>query len=319
MLIRTCQSCNEQFVATNNNQKFCKKDCRNVKRICLNCNSEYYIYYKKDTKYCSDDCYHSYQSSHKKEYELYNIECKCCKTAFKSLKQNQEYCSRSCMYTARKQKSNELRNCLNCNKEFICYKKSKKSCCSIKCSLHHRPNQEKRIKGFEKVKDKYGVENIMQLPEFINKISDTKLRKYGDPNYNNLEKNMETCMQRYGIAYGVLKAKSNGIGISKPQQRLYDLIKEKYPNAVLEYYIPELKISADIYIPEKNLIVEFFGDYWHCNPAKYSGDYYHRYIHLSASDIWEKDKVRENNIKELGYDFQIIWESDFSNHATVDI
>ena len=33
------------------------------------------------------------------------------------------------------------------------------------------------------------------------KIRLTKLKRYGDPNYNNMEKNMETCKSKYGVDY----------------------------------------------------------------------------------------------------------------------
>lgn len=313
MLKRICQSCNTEFIATNNNQKFCTKSCRNIKISCIQCGTEFVKYYKKTTKFCSDNCYHTHQHVNKKEYEQHSIECKFCKNTFTSIKSNQEYCSRLCMYEARKVKHSEVRVCPHCKTEFTCYKKSKKECCSIKCSLHYKSNQESRIKGFDVVKSKYDVDNIMDLPEYRDKIAKTKLARFGNAKYNNIEKNRATCLERHGVPYGVLKAKSNGIGISKPQRKLYELIKEKYPDAILEYQIPELNISADIYIPEKNLIVEFFGDYWHCNPNKYDASYQHKFIHQSASEIWERDETRKQKIKDLGFNVLIIWESEFNS------
>jgi hypothetical protein len=251
-----------------------------------------------------------------------------------------ETCNIKCRDVLRMINARAIRNCKICNTEFEVYKKTKNQFCSDKCRLiQNKLNSKDRtsksyksnllnhggmysttlsdhvLKSKATTLKKYGDENYRN----VEKAKHTKLQKYGSETYNNIDKVKKTCLEKYGVHNIFLYKKSNGIGISKPQQRLYNLIKEKYPNAVLEYYIPELKISADIYIPDKNLIVEFFGDYWHCNPVKYSGDYYHRYIHLSASEIWKKDKIREDNIKKLGYEFKIIWESDFSKHSSLDI
>jgi hypothetical protein len=53
--------------------------------------------------------------------------------------------------------------------------------------------------------------------------------------------------------------------ISKPQMELYLLIKQKYPDAELEYPIITNYSTrfADIGIPSKKLDIEFDGEYWH--------------------------------------------------------
>ena len=35
------------------------------------------------------------------------------------------------------------------------------------------------------------------------------------------------------------------------------------------------KFICDIFIEEYNLIIEFYGDYWHCNPKRYKSDFLH--------------------------------------------
>ena len=67
----------------------------------------------------------------------------------------------------------------------------------------------------------------------------------------------------------------------------------------------------DFVIPELKLCVEFNGDYWHCNPKKYSPLYEHKQSGLLASDIWEHDR-RKREVLQRERDFSIIvvWESD---------
>jgi len=249
-----------------------------------------------------------------------------------------KYCSYKCSGNGKKEIAREVRSCKICNQEFEAYKKAKNQFCSDECrktqnklnakervaksveasirnhgGVHHMSLPEHKVKSKKASLLKYGNENFRNIP----KSKKTRLARYGDENYTNPEKVKETCLKRYGVKNIFLHRKSNGIGISKPQRKLYEMIKEKYPEAVLEYQIPELNISADIYIPERNLIVEFFGDYWHCNPKKYDSTYWHKYIHQTASEIWERDEARKEKLKELGFEVEIVWESDFPNNLHV--
>ena len=54
--------------------------------------------------------------------------------------------------------------------------------------------------------------------------------------------------------------------ISKPQAQLYSIVKEKYPEAELEYEIvmeKDRKIYLDIAIPSLKINIEYDGMYWH--------------------------------------------------------
>lgn len=52
------------------------------------------------------------------------------------------------------------------------------------------------------IKNKYGVDNISQIPSWDEKVKKTKKERYGDPNYNNMDKNKSTCIERYGVDNG---------------------------------------------------------------------------------------------------------------------
>ncbi len=54
--------------------------------------------------------------------------------------------------------------------------------------------------------------------------------------------------------------------ISKPQKMLFEIIKEKYPEAILEYEYTrdnQCSIFLDIAIPSKRINIEYDGLYWH--------------------------------------------------------
>lgn len=225
-------------------------------------------------------------------------------------------CSRKCAYLLRKVLSREYRICAECNNEFLVYKNNRKKCCSQNCAGIHIPYHENRINSRNLIiKERYGVDNIMKLQEYRDKIANTKLLRYGNSSYNNINKNIETCLARYGVKYVFLcTIKSNGKSISKSQKQLFDIVQNIYQDAVIEHQLVDIGISVDIFIPSKNLIIEFYGDFWHCNPNKYNSEDYNRCLHKTAKEKWELDIIRENKIKEAGYNLKIVWESDFKKN-----
>ena len=60
-----------------------------------------------------------------------------------------------------------------------------------------------------------------------------------------------------------------------------------------------------------NKIIEFNGDYWHCNPQFFDKEYYHNLLHCSAQDIWNKNKTKCDFAISNGYSILIVWENDF--------
>lgn len=80
-----------------------------------------------------------------------------------------------------------------------------------------KKSKEEKLETNEKRRktnlERYGFENFFQNKEILKKanekrsdpkiqekISQTKLEKYGDENYNNSDKNKETCLKRYGVS-----------------------------------------------------------------------------------------------------------------------
>jgi len=87
--------------------------------------------------------------------------------------------------------------------------------------------------------------------------------------------------------------------------------------AVIHSYKLERKIY-DIYIPDLNMLIEFNGDYWHCNPKRYKANYFNIKKNMTAKQIWALDESKEQLAKEKGYEFLTIWESDYrKNHKII--
>lgn len=72
------------------------------------------------------------------------------------------------------------------------------------CELYNIQRTKEHINNMrrESIKntcqEKYGVDNVMDLKEFRDKIIETKVERYGTVSYNNNEKHKQTCLERYG-------------------------------------------------------------------------------------------------------------------------
>ena len=132
-------------------------------------------------------------------------------------------------------------------------------------------------------------------------------RRYNDRNYKiGLANNINWYINKYGEKEGNERwasrirkyEKSSGNSVSKAQL----IFAEKVLNNIqfeTEYtiYNNEGKlIFIDFFIPSRKIALEFFGDYWHCNPRKFHSEYYHKVLKMSAGDIWKRDAKRIDDI-----------------------
>lgn len=116
------------------------------------------------------------------------------------------------------------------------------------------------------------------------------------------------------------KKKISGAQYSPISQRLfwdlYNLIgnnKTKFGELNNEFILVKNKkcFAYDYVDINRKKCIEFNGDFWHCNPDEYNENYVHRVKGIKASEIWEKDKMKNKIIIERGYDVLIIWESEY--------
>jgi len=88
-------------------------------------------------------------------------------------------------------------------------------------------------------------------------------------------------------------------------------LKEHNITSIQSYRV-DTKI-CDIYISSLNLIIEYFGDYWHCNPDKYDENYFNQKKGKTAKQIWDYDKNKIDLIRNFGYNLEVIWENDLKH------
>lgn len=102
---------------------------------------------------------------------------------------------------------------------------------------------------------------------------------------------------------------------SKAEKEIFKQIKKIYPNSKHSVVIGNF--ICDIYIPELNLILEYNGDYWHCNPEVYKKNYHHKIKSKTAEEIWEDDKIKVDFIKSKNYNIEILWEKTYKSNPKI--
>ena len=102
---------------------------------------------------------------------------------------------------------------------------------------------------------------------------------------------------------------------SKPEKKIEEIIKSLGYEVKRTYKVNEY--VCDIYVPEFNLIIEYNGDYWHCNPNKYDSNYIHPHKKKTSFQIWNEDKIRIDNIINYDYNLEVVWEFDFNEKTTI--
>lgn len=98
------------------------------------------------------------------------------------------------------------------------------------------------------------------------------------------------------------------------ETKIFNILTEMKVSFTIQACID--KYNVDFLIEDK-YIVEVYGDFWHCNPEKYSHDYFNRGKKKTAEEIWKRDAYRKQKFESMGFKFMSVWESDINNNSKV--
>jgi G:T-mismatch repair DNA endonuclease (very short patch repair protein) len=155
-----------------------------------------------------------------------------------------------------------------------------------------------------------GDKNSMSNEIWRKKASENLKLKWNSGELESTRKIMSNHMKNT-IRSGKLKSSIT----SKNEKVIIEIIKKLGYKAIQSYRV-DTKI-CDIFIPDLNLIIEYFGDYWHCNPIKYDTNYFNKKKNKFAWELWEYDKSKLDLIKSCGYNVEVIWEKQFRNNEQI--
>ena len=61
-------------------------------------------------------------------------------------------------------------------------------------------------------------------------------------------------------------------------------------------------------------IIEFNGDYWHCNPKLYGPDFFNKVKQKTAREIWDCDRRKQEIAEYYHHKYLVIWEYDYKQN-----
>ena len=198
------------------------------------------------------------------------------------------------------------------------------------------------IYNSKKYKEKTGYDNSMKNPDIIKKTQENRIRTIlsFSPERKILwyERRLQTMIKNGAKLFGGKRPdsskrkywnyKKTGFNISKQQIDFFTKLSKYAENIYFgdnekriwindkKYYI------VDGFIENKNIVIEYNGDYWHCNPDIYLPEdiITIRGERISAKSIWDYDSKRKNDIIEkLQCKYIVVWENDFikNEHETI--
>jgi hypothetical protein len=216
-------------------------------------------------------------------------------------------------------------HCNNCNSsiKFCVNKKSllnrnlkKKSICKP-CSLkmqvgsgnpfYNKKHTKETINKISKTKTGVSTSDHMKQEKYREMVRKVALKTFSNPE---LKKKLSLSLKER-IAKGELKSYNR----SKAEDELISYLRsiglEVIPNFLIESKI------FDLYIPKFNLLIEYNGDYWHCNPKKYQPNYINKKKNKTAKEIWEYDKNKIDLARKNNYSYEVIWELDYKKDKSI--
>jgi G:T-mismatch repair DNA endonuclease (very short patch repair protein) len=104
---------------------------------------------------------------------------------------------------------------------------------------------------------------------------------------------------------------------SLAEKEIATFLEELNIRYISQYNVAE-RYNTDFFLPELNMIIEYYGSYWHCDPRKYEKDFYNQKKKKTAEEIWQYDKQREQSVISQGYKYIVIWESDYKVLTTFE-
>lgn len=148
-----------------------------------------------------------------------------------------------------------------------------------------------------------GEQNSMSNPEYRMRVSDALKEKYASGDLDFLKK-----IQSNNAIQNQANGKLKTAPISKAEKELKKILEDLGYIVEPQFGIGSLKY--DLYLVNHNIIIEYNGDYWHCNPNKYKSNYFNQKKNMYAWQLWDQDKRKKELAEKNGHKLFIIWEAD---------
>ena len=197
-----------------------------------------------------------------------------------------------------------LRNIRNLNNiSAICSSCNKKGNKNHFFGKKHTNESNKKISKNRKGKA-CGEDNAMSNPIHRQSVSEALKEKYKSGDLDSLkEKQRETMTKSF------IEGKLKTTPISNAEKEIKKTLEKMGFLIEAQFLIGKLKY--DLLLKQHNVIIEYNGDYWHCNPIKYKDNYLNKKKNKFAYELWEYDKQKKELAEKNGYKLFTIWETDY--------
>ncbi len=152
-----------------------------------------------------------------------------------------------------------------------------------------------------------GENNSMAKAEHRAKVSSQLKKKYASGDLDFLRE-----IQRKTATANQANGKLSTAPVSKEERQLKTALEAEGLVVEAQFRIGSLKY--DLMIPDKKVIVEFHGDYWHCNPKQYASDYVNKKKSMYAHEIWAHDARKKSAAESAGYRVICVWDSEYKKN-----
>jgi very-short-patch-repair endonuclease len=257
-------------------------------------------------KFCGPDCF----AKHRRDYGIKNIEsrkvtrvCRQCGELYSRVYEKSGFCTISCgaKWNIKHGISDNWR--LRVKKREGFYVKCEMCDNQVYVTPRFRNNPPRKVCS-AKCESAYrsliaaGENN----PMFGRKLSEKSLAKQ-----------KRTLLQNHGVTNAFFLSEHRTV--SQGQLEILNHLSSSLTGAMFEgekyFSSGTYRYFVDIFSENLKMIVEYNGDYWHCNPLTYTGSFFHSKKQKYASQIWGEDMERMNIFKKMGYHTITVWESEY--------
>jgi very-short-patch-repair endonuclease len=150
-------------------------------------------------------------------------------------------------------------------------------------------------------------------PESFKREQSLRIKKWYEDNPK--QRLLRSPIMRKSWQEGKIVSSNFACNESNLEKELFEFVREKDKKVKRKFTlrIGKRYFFPDIIKKDKKLIIEFFGDYWHCNPKLYKEDY-SPYPRTTAKEIWKEDEERIHYLESQGYKVLVVWEDDYKNN-----
>lgn len=153
-----------------------------------------------------------------------------------------------------------------------------------------------------------------------NVVHDSKYIYVGE--YVNSKRHIEIKCPQHGIfrqapihhlhGHGCPKC-GVGANVSRNETAWLDYLGISQDKRQVSLKLGQKKIKVDAFDPDTNTIYEFYGDYWHGNPAKFRSDNMNLTVKKTFGELYQETLDRAQLIVQAGYKVVSIWENDWKH------